>query len=83
MADQDQYEVVVGFGVARNRAHGLAQLGRGGLLPAQGVNMADSLEALKTLIEILCRRSEALLVVGLAAQAGDDDVVRRRARVQR
>ncbi len=30
-------------------------------------------------IQILCRRSEALLVVGLAAKAGDDDVVGGRA----
>ena len=39
--------------------------------------------SLENLVQIVCRRREALLVIRLAAQSGHDDVVRRGARLQR
>ena len=55
----------------------------GGLRTAQRVDVRSLARGFEYFVQILRRGGEALLVVGLAAKAGDDDVVGRCARLQR
>ena len=76
MADQEKYKIVVRFGIARNCLKRLPQLRGGSLRAGERIHMCRAACGCEDPVQVLRRRSEALLVIRLTAQASHDDIVR-------
>ncbi len=83
VADQDQHEVVFGLGLLRDLAKRVASCALRGIRAGEREDVASLPRGLQQLVEIVGHGGEALLVVGLAAEPRDGDVIDPGARGQR
>ena len=77
MADQDQRKFIFGLGLARNLAERVGQARLRRVASRERVDVRIARRGLEKFVEVLRERGEALLVVGLASETRDGDVVRR------
>ena len=77
VTDQHQHEGVIRLGVARDLRQRVLQIGLGGLWAVERGDLRIRAGGVQQFVDFLRLRSEALLVVGFAAQARDRDVERR------
>jgi len=77
VADQDQREFIFGLGLARDLAEGIGQPRFGRVASRERVHVRIAGRSLEQFVEVFRQRGETLLVVRLASEPGDGDVVRR------
>ena len=82
MPDKNERKVVFRFGFARNRSHRIMQLFSRGIGARQRRDMKRRSFRLEDPIELIRCRREALLIIGLAADAAHDHEPRGRARLK-
>ena len=77
MPDQDQREFIFGLGLARDLAERVGQARFRRVASRECVHVRIARRGLEQFVEVFRQRGEALLVIGLASEPRDGDVVRR------
>jgi hypothetical protein len=74
VADEDQREIIIRPGLAPNCLHRVPELRCCGLRAYEGVDTRGGACGFEDAVEVVCGRSETLLVAGLSAKSGDYDI---------